>query len=110
MSISQSDLLNASRRASIQKRQITANAGQSTAFLSHSHLDRNLAEGLQILLKEQGWDLYIDWQDTTMPDTPDRQTAQNIQSRIKSCSSSSGGLAIFPAGASNGGRYVKSLY
>jgi hypothetical protein len=84
MAISQADLLNASRRASLHKSRAIARAGQSTAFLCHSHHDRELAEGLQTLLQEQGWDVYIDWQDATMPDVPNRTTATQIQNRIKS--------------------------
>ena len=84
MAISQADLVNASQRARLQKRQVIARSGQTTAFLCHSHRDRELAEGLQTLLHEQGWDVYIDWQDTSMPETPDLATANRIQSRIKS--------------------------
>lgn len=84
MAIRQADLLNAAQRVRIQKRQVVARAGQSTAFLCHSHLDRELALGLQSLLHEQGWDVYIDWQDVLMRDTPDRRTADRIQDQIKS--------------------------
>jgi hypothetical protein len=56
-----------------------------TAFLCHSHHDKQLAEGLQVLLQEQGLDLYIDWKDGTMPATPDKVTAQKIQSKIQTC-------------------------
>lgn len=57
-------------------------AGQMTAFLCHSHKDRAMAEGLQQLLKESGVDLYIDWQDSEMPEQPNRETADRIKSRI----------------------------
>ena len=56
---------------------------QQTAFLCHSHEDSTLASGLQILLNENGWDLYIDWQDTTMPEKPSRDTAVRIQEKIR---------------------------
>jgi len=56
---------------------------QQTAFLCHSHEDSILAGGLQILLNENGWNLYIDWQDTTMPDKPSRETALKIQDKIR---------------------------
>ncbi len=56
--------------------------GQQTAFLCHSNLDRTLAEGLQTLLREGGWDLYIDWQDSDLPPVPNRLTAERIQERI----------------------------
>ncbi|SFT85391.1 hypothetical protein SAMN05192563_1004389 [Paraburkholderia aspalathi] len=31
------------------------------------------------MLKDQGWNLYIDWQDHEMPPTPNRETACRIQ-------------------------------
>lgn len=57
--------------------------GQQTAFLSHSHKDDVLAMGLQVLLKHYGWNVYIDWQDTSMPEIPNRETAVKIQSKIR---------------------------
>lgn len=83
MPISQSDLINASHRGVIQK-SLGARIGQTTAFLCHSHIDKLLAIGLQTLLKEAGWDVYIDWQDSEMPQSPDRVTASRIQDRITS--------------------------
>lgn len=56
---------------------------QQTAFLCHSHKDQELAKGLQVLLKENGWDLYIDWEDTEMPSTPNKETASKIKKKIK---------------------------
>ncbi|MBC8555402.1 MAG: toll/interleukin-1 receptor domain-containing protein [Candidatus Brocadiales bacterium] len=56
---------------------------QQTAFLCHSHADEDLVKGLQVLLKENGWNLYIDWQDNKMPDKPSRETAQRIQKKIR---------------------------
>ena len=55
------------------------------AFLSHSHKDSNLALGVQGLLKQQGWNVYIDWQDGAMPEKTNRQTAENIRGRIQAC-------------------------
>lgn len=81
MPILQSDLLNAGQRRSVQ-RQFTKRFGQPTAFLSHSHKDAQLALGLQELLNNQGWDVYIDWQDQTMPEKPDAETASNIKAAI----------------------------
>ncbi|MGQ2905745.1 MAG: toll/interleukin-1 receptor domain-containing protein [Neoaquamicrobium sediminum] len=54
-----------------------------TAFLCHSHQDKELVEGFIALLREAGWTLYVDWADTSMPPKPDRITATNIKSRIK---------------------------
>ncbi len=81
MPIRQSDLLNASQRRSMQGR-FSKRVGQPTAFLSHSHKDATLALGLQELLNNQGWDVYVDWQDQTMPDKPDAETAFNIKAAI----------------------------
>jgi hypothetical protein len=81
MPIRQSDLFNAGQVRSMQGR-FTKRVGQPTAFLSHSHKDFKLALGLQELLKNQGWDVYIDWQDQRMPDKPDSETALNIKGAI----------------------------
>ena len=56
---------------------------KKTAFLCHSHKDEALAKGLQVILRENGCDLYIDWDDTDMPETPNRDTAVKIQSKIQ---------------------------
>ena len=56
--------------------------GMQTAFLCHSHRDKDLATGLQNILKENGWNLYIDWQDNEMPETPDKNTANKIKRKI----------------------------
>jgi hypothetical protein len=47
-----------------------------TAFFCHSHLDAELAKELQGYLHRNGREVYIDWEDATMPDTPDRRTAE----------------------------------
>lgn len=59
--------------------------GRTTVFLSHSHRDRTLALGLKNKLKEQDVSLYIDWEDTAMPDQPNRETAGRIQRTIVDC-------------------------
>jgi hypothetical protein len=58
-------------------------AKKQTAFLCHSHNDAKLAKGLQAFLQAQEWEVYIDWDDTTMPATPSRETAERIQQRIR---------------------------
>ena len=55
---------------------------KQTAFLCHSHKDEELANGLQVLLAENGWDLYVDWQDHEMPEQPNKETAIKIKGRI----------------------------
>ena len=57
--------------------------GARTAFMCHSHKDADLVKGLQVLLVENGFDVYIDWQDSEMPEQPDRETADRIRSKIK---------------------------
>lgn len=57
--------------------------GKQTAFLSHSHKDSTLAKGLQGFLQSKGWLVYIDWEDTSMPSKPNRETAQKIKDKIK---------------------------
>ena len=84
MAINQDDLRSTARRSGQQA--VTAkHANQRTAFLCHSHVDRELAEGLQTRLREQGFDLYIDWQDLTMPATPNAETAAKLRNLIVTC-------------------------
>lgn len=54
-----------------------------TIFLSHSHLDKELAEGFQNLLAQFGINVYIDWQDSTLPSEPNKETAERIKNKIK---------------------------
>ncbi|MFM1990341.1 MAG: hypothetical protein RJA99_3298 [Pseudomonadota bacterium] len=82
MSINQTTLRSAGISSASQR---TAAPNQRTAFLCHSHHDRLLALGLQELLKQHGMDLYIDWQDSAMPDTPSAETAQRLRIRIQQC-------------------------
>ena len=81
MTIVQNDLRAAAGRAPLHKG-LAASHGQKTAFLCHSHKDRVLAEGLQVWLREQGMDLYIDWQDATMPERPSKETGDRLRHRI----------------------------
>jgi hypothetical protein len=53
-----------------------------TAFLCHSHKDRDVALGLKALLESQGASLYIDWLDEEMPETPNQETAKRIRAKI----------------------------
>jgi hypothetical protein len=55
------------------------------AFLCHSHKDEALALGLQAVLRDRGFHLYIDWQDAEMPPTPNAETAARIRTRIRQC-------------------------
>jgi hypothetical protein len=54
-----------------------------SAFLCHSHKDEILVKGLIAFFQEIGIDVYIDWKDHSMPETPNAETAQKIQGAIK---------------------------
>lgn len=58
---------------------------QPTAFLCHSHLDMNLALGLQARLAQQGWNVFIDWQHTPLSGRPTAGTVDTIQRAIQRC-------------------------
>ena len=54
-----------------------------TIFLSHSHKDKEIAVGFQNILAQCGINVYIDWQDSTLPDEPNRETAERIKEKIR---------------------------
>lgn len=83
MAFSQSTLLSDASRTVVRKSvEEAARQGSLTAFLSHSHKDAQLAKGLQARLSRLGWDVYIDWEDTAMPDRPNVVTADRIRRKI----------------------------
>lgn len=86
MAISYQTLRSAASRPTIVTKSITEarQKGSKTAFLCHSHLDKNLVEGFVKYVKQKGWDVYIDWQDNTLPSKPERATAEKIRSKIRS--------------------------
>lgn len=85
MAFNQSDIRSFSGYSAVRKSLNEARReNKRTAFLCHSHRDADLAKGLQGFLHNQGWEVYIDWEDATMPDTPDRRTAARIQEKIRS--------------------------
>ncbi|WP_410050494.1 toll/interleukin-1 receptor domain-containing protein [Bradyrhizobium sp. Bra78] len=55
-----------------------------TAFLCHSSKDNAHAKGLVTLLQRANWDVYVDYEDTALPEKPDRTTADRIQEKIRS--------------------------
>lgn len=84
MPFRQADIQGYSGFATVRKSfQEAKGEGKPTAFLSHSHKDASMAKGVQGFLQAQGWEVYIDWQDETMPDTPSRETAEQIQKKIR---------------------------
>ena len=85
MPVSYSQMRQASARAAGQSyRTLTEarSAGRRTAFLCHSHADQNLVKGIVQMLRDTGWQVYIDWLDASMPATPNRTTATTIKTRI----------------------------
>ena len=84
MPISQSDLLEASKATVVAKADNLVEArrmGLKSAFLCHSHIDSKLAAGLSNMLRREGWNIYIDWQDASMPSKPNRTTALKIKAK-----------------------------
>jgi hypothetical protein len=82
------DLLRAaSTRNSLAKSASTLTEARSlavrTAFLCHSHNDATLVRGLLNLFQEDGWRVYVDWQDPIMGEKPTRETAERIKLTIK---------------------------
>ena len=87
MAINQSSITAYAGRSSVRKsEEIVEEArlqGKQTAFLSHSHKDADLAMSVQAFLQANGWKVYIDWQDVSMPPKPNRATADKIKERLK---------------------------
>ena len=65
------------------QRQFSAMRSHRRAFLSHSHLDQELALGLKRMFAKVGVGLYIDWLDLTMPAATNVETARKIQEAIR---------------------------
>lgn len=59
-------------------------SGTKKAFLSHSHIDKKIAEGLVAFFMTQEIELYIDWMDSSMPEKTNRETADKIKQQIQS--------------------------
>ena len=87
MPVDQALLLEYAARAPLQKSAMVVEAARvenkATAFLCHSHKDQRLAKGVQGYLQDKGWQVYIDWEDLSMPDQPNRATAERIKKRIR---------------------------
>lgn len=59
---------------------------QVTAFLCHSHKDKDIVQGFIRRLAALGIKLYVDWNDSGMPQITSRETADKIKGRIKEMS------------------------
>lgn len=87
MEITYTRLRNAQRQPTVVTRTFSEalRKSEKTAFLCHSHADKDLAEGFVKLAKQKGWSVYIDWKDSSLPDKPNRATADRIRTKIKAC-------------------------
>ncbi|WP_285413659.1 toll/interleukin-1 receptor domain-containing protein [Variovorax sp. efr-133-TYG-130] len=85
MAIRIDSLQRAARRGAVVVENYSAAIAKrkSTAFLCHSHLDKELAKGLQIELAQAGWDVFIDWELGVMIERPTRATVERIQKEIQ---------------------------
>jgi hypothetical protein len=85
--ISIDTLRSASFRSGVAKSASTLTEAHSlgvrTAFLCHSHDDENMVRGLLNLFQEDGWRVYVDWQDPAMGEKPTRETAEKIKLTIR---------------------------
>lgn len=63
-----------------------ASQAQLSIFLSHSHKDRSLVEGLIAHFATLGIRIYVDWNDSSMPRITSRATAAKIKQRMGQCS------------------------
>lgn len=81
--VGKSDVFRKSGSASKEYLSESTYDAEITIFLSHSHRDKCLVEGLIELFAEQRIRLYVDWQDTNMPRITNRITAEGIKDRIK---------------------------
>ena len=51
-------------------------------FLSHSHRDKDLVNGIRKWFHDKGINVYIDWLDETLPSTVSQLTAVKIKNKI----------------------------
>jgi hypothetical protein len=83
--LTETDLLN--YRGLIQESRVFKTFSKATAqvsiFLSHSHKDKELVEGfINYLAYSSEIIIYVDWQDSDMPSTTNRETALRIKEKI----------------------------
>jgi hypothetical protein len=57
-------------------------AARLSIFLSHSHTDKKIVEGWIRKLALLGVEMYVDWNDSSMPRETNRETADKIKQRI----------------------------
>ena len=60
-------------------------AGLQTAYLCHDPKDLILAEGLQVLFKDRGWNVYLDFDETSISEKTSPEQLAQTHARIQSC-------------------------
>lgn len=81
--LTESFLRNYRAQSLIHKSFSEANA-QATIFLSHSHKDKDLVQKfIDYLADISQVIVYVDWQDSDMPNATNRQTAERIKGKIR---------------------------
>ncbi|MES2396321.1 MAG: toll/interleukin-1 receptor domain-containing protein [Bacteroidota bacterium] len=58
-------------------------ASNRTIFLSHSHLDKTIVSKIGLLFNKLDSELYVDWLDNSLPETPNKNTANAIKIKIQ---------------------------
>lgn len=71
------------KRADFIKDKFKRTLTKKHIFLSHSHKDQELVLALQTILAEKNIELYIDWQDSSLPRVTGKETADIIKSKIR---------------------------
>ena len=56
-----------------------------TAYLCLDPKDLVLAEGLQVLLKDRGWNVYLDFEEATISEKTPPERVSQIHGRIRNC-------------------------
>jgi TIR domain len=62
---------------------LNKNEDHITVFLSHKHDEKEILKKVIELLKNNGANIYIDWQDDKMPDSTNGETANLIKNQIR---------------------------
>ena len=70
---------------SLERRKWFNFTGQTTIFLSHSHLDKDIINHAVVFLDNLNVDVYVDWMDENMPPITNGATAKKIKDKIKGC-------------------------
>jgi hypothetical protein len=66
-----------------ETRYFSKSSSTTSIFLSHSHQDKAKIEQAKIFFENLGISIYVDWMDTTMPESTNGSTAIRIKSKIR---------------------------